>query len=252
MKKNQLKEMIAKTLKKFMTESAPPKFPVKLEKELLKRYSDDSSKAYATMWTIHKKKNEGDEKINEMWMIWEQKSKNDVMQEGLQHHLKTKTPFTNCIFRPGSTSFFKLMLEAKKLYIEGSYTPDDEYETEVLKSDIGEYGVYEGKKVPLDYPHEDDDEELTELDVKGKTNGKGLNKPFRSGGGGSVYVKTGKDSIRKINFSQSGMKKRFNEPGALKSFMARHNCLDNKDKTTAGYWACRWPRYFSDSGKQWW
>jgi hypothetical protein len=246
--KSIIKELVLETL----LEKAPPKFPYELEKELLKRYSDDPSKAYATMWTIHKKKNEGDEKINEMWMAWEQKSKNDVIQEGVQHHLKTKTPFTACIFRPGSTSFFNLMLEAKKLYIEGSYKTDDEYEEEVLKSDIGEYGLYEGKKVPLDYPHEDEDTTLTEFDVKEKTKGKGLNKPFRSDGGGAVYVKTGKDSIRKINFSQSGMKKRFNEPEALKSFMARHNCLDNKDKTTAGYWACRWPRYFSDSGKQWW
>lgn len=246
--KSIIKELVLETL----LEKAPPKFPYELEKELLKRYSDDPSKAYATMWSIHKKKNEGDEKINEMWIAWEQKSKkHDVIQEGLQHHLKTKTPFTECIFRPGSSAFFKIMLEAKKLYAEGLYKPQDEYETEVLESNIGEYGVYEGKKVPLDYPHEDE-EALTELDVKEKTKGKGIGKPFRSGGGGAVYVKTGKDSIRKINFSQSGMKKRYNEPGALKSFMARHNCLDNKDKTTAGYWACRWPRYFSDSGKQWW
>jgi hypothetical protein len=83
------------------------------------------------------------------------------------------------------------------------------------------------------------------------TNGKGIGKPWREGGGGAVYVRDG-DSIRKIRFSQSGMKKKFMDPGATRSFVARHRCLTNKDKTSASYWACRWPRFFSNSGKTWW
>ena len=90
------------------------------------------------------------------------------------------------------------------------------------------------------------------LKEEDETGGKGIGKPFRSGGGGAVYVKSAKGNVIKVNFSQSGMKKRINEPGRVRSFVARHHCLTNKDKTSASYWACRWPRYFSNTGQQWW
>lgn len=92
----------------------------------------------------------------------------------------------------------------------------------------------------------------TVKEEKDPTRGKGIGKPFRSRGGGAVYVRNAKGNVVRVNFSQSGMKKRYNEPARVRSFMARHNCLGNKDRTSASYWACRWPRYFSDSGQQWW
>jgi hypothetical protein len=36
---------------------------------------------------------------------------------------------------------------------------------------------------------------------------------------------------------------KINDPKARKSFAARHKCSMKKDKTKAGYWACRLPRY---------
>ena len=138
------------------------------------------------------------------------------------------------------------MLEAKKLYAEGKYTPTDEYEIDMLEGNIGETAMYEGKKVFLDFPFEVLDEEGSD-----PTKGHGIGKPFRKGGGGAVYVRDG-DKVRLINFSQSGMTKKYNDPARLKSFMARHNCLGNKDKTSAAYWACRWPRFFSSGGQLWW
>lgn len=39
-------------------EKAPPGFDPDLEKKLLKQYADNPERAYATMWTIHNKKNE--------------------------------------------------------------------------------------------------------------------------------------------------------------------------------------------------
>ena len=53
-----------------------------------------------------------------------------------------------------------------------------------------------------------------------------------------VYVKCG-DSIKKINFGDPDMKIRKSNPGARKSFRARHNCKDKSDKCTAGYWSCK-------------
>jgi hypothetical protein len=35
------------------------------------------------------------------------------------------------------------------------------------------------------------------------------------------------------------MEIRRDNPAAKKSFRARHNCSDKKDRTKAGYWSCR-------------
>jgi hypothetical protein len=195
-----------------------------------------------------------------------------TLEEAVSYHIENKISFTENVFRPGSEMFFEMISEAKKLYKEGKYTPTDEYEVDMLNSDIGEIAEYEGQAVVLDYPIEEGLEECwtgyTQRGMKKKgdkmvpncvpvneaddpTGGKGIGKPFRSNGGGAVYVRVG-DGVRKINFSQSGMTKKFNDPAATRSFVARHHCLSNKDKTSRSYWACRWPRFFSNSGKTWW
>ena len=168
-----------------------------------------------------------------------------TVKEAVEYHMENEISFTENVFRPGSEMFFEMITEAKKLYKEGKYTPADEFELDMLNSDIGEKVIFEGQEVILDYPFE---EELNEED---KTDGKGIGKPWREGGGGAVYVRDG-GSIRKVSFSKSGMKKRYMDPAATRSFVARHRCLTNKDKTSASYWACRWPRFFSNSGKTWW
>jgi dephospho-CoA kinase len=168
-----------------------------------------------------------------------------TLEEAVTYHLENKISFTENVFRPGSEMFFNMISEAKRLYAEEKYTPVDEWEKDMLESNIGEKAMFEGQEVILDYPFE---EELNEED---KTEGKGIGKPWREGGGGAVYVRDG-ESIRKIRFSQSGMKKRYMDPAATRSFVARHRCLTNKDKTSASYWACRYPRFFSNSGKIWW
>jgi len=195
-----------------------------------------------------------------------------TLEEAVQYHLDNNISITENVFRPASEMFFDMIGEAKRLYKEGKYTPADEYEVDMLNSDIGEIVEYEGKAVVLDYPIEEGLEECwtgyTQRGMKKKgnkmvpncvpvneaddpTDGKGIGKPFRSNGGGAVYVRVG-DGVRKINFSQSGMTKKFNDPAATRSFVARHHCLSNKDKTSRSYWACRWPRFFSNSGKTWW
>jgi hypothetical protein len=195
------------------------------------------------------------------------------LSEAVDYHHQNNLSLIENVYRPGSEMFFAMILEAKRLYSEGLYTPKDEYEQDLLESDIGEVAEFEGEQVLLDYPYEEDMEECwkgyTQKGMKKKgdkmvpncvpmeeendpTKGKGIGKPFRSRGGGAVYVRNEKGNVIKVNFSQSGMKKRFNEPARVKSFVARHNCYGNKDKTSASYWACRWPRYFSDSGQKWW
>ena len=195
-----------------------------------------------------------------------------TVKEAVEYHMENQISFTENVFRPGSEMFFEMIAEAKKLYKEGKYMPADKFEIDLLESDIGEIAEFEGQQVVLDYPIEEGLEECWKgyvqrgLKKKGdrmvpncvpvneedKTDGKGIGKPWREGGGGAVYVRTGDGGVKKVRFSQSGMAKKFNDPGATKSFVARHRCLTNKDKTSASYWACRYPRFFSNSGKIWW
>lgn len=68
-----------------------------------------------------------------------------------------------------------------------------------------------------------------------------LDKPFRLPSGSSkkfgVYVKDG-DKVKKVTFGDPDMEIKRDDDEARKSFRARHNCDDKKDKTTAGYWSC--------------
>jgi hypothetical protein len=80
---------------------------------------------------------------------------------------------------------------------------------------------------------------LSEAEYKGKD--VELNKP-KSGGSKKWYVyvrnpKTGK--VKKVSYGSPVMTAKWNDPEARKSFAARHQCEKKKDKTKAGYWACR-------------
>ena len=61
-----------------------------------------------------------------------------------------------------------------------------------------------------------------------------------------VYVKNPKGNVVKVNFGHGGssvkgkaMKIKKNNPGARKSFRARHNCDNPGPRTKARYWSCR-------------
>lgn len=103
-----------------------------------------------------------------------------------------------------------------------------------------EFGLYEGKQVPLDMPMVDLSEEAD----------KPLNKPQRGGPKKFyVYVKNEKGNVVKVSFGDtSGLSVKFDDEGARKSFSARHNCPAQKDKTSAAYWSCNLPRYAKQLG----
>jgi hypothetical protein len=74
-----------------------------------------------------------------------------------------------------------------------------------------------------------------------------LNYPQRGGAKKyHVYVRNPKTKrIMKIAFGDvhGGLTAKVSNPKARKSFAARHNCAEKKDRTKAGYWACRINRY---------
>jgi hypothetical protein len=91
-----------------------------------------------------------------------------------------------------------------------------------------------------------DGESLEEAEYQGRT--VKLNKPMQGDTKKfKVYVKDPKTgNTKKVNFGHGGssvkgkaMKIKKNNPGARKSFRARHNCDSPGPKTKARYWSCR-------------
>ena len=167
-----------------------------------------------------------------------------MVTENMQYHIDNKKPLIENTFRYGSKAFLELWSEARHLYSRNLldvYGVDKEIITE---SHLGEYGIFEGQKVPLDLIMEEMEEELDET-KKAKKKNPPLNKPHR---GGSkkfyVYVRKPGGGIKKVSFGDtSGLSAKINNPKARQAFAKRHDCANKKDKTKASYWSCRLPRY---------
>lgn len=172
---------------------------------------------------------------------------NTIVSEGLQYHIANNIPLDENIYRFGSTQFFRVYNEARTLYENGQLKPIDELEEFFLKSDIGKIGEYNGEKVMLDFPVPMDEAEYKGRDVE-------LNKPKRGGDKKFyVYVRDPKTkNVKRIEFGAEGgggkLAVKLRDPEARKAFASRHNCDQKKDKTKAGYWSCRLPRYAKQLG----
>ena len=202
--------------------------------------------------------------------------KKDILSENLRYHVDKQLPLTENTFRYGSDSFLNLWAEARALYLREIIHVNEDDKEILEETNLGNYGIYEGKKVPLDLPLIDDsgtpptdplneagnspaykgsegyddscdcypEDELDE--AKEKKKNPPLGKPKR---GGSkkfyVYVKNPKTKkIKKVSFGDtSGLSAKINNPEARRAFAARHDCKNKKDKTKASYWSCRLPRY---------
>ena len=264
---------------------------------------------------------------NEGILLNESKAPKMILSENLQYHVQNKLPLTENTFRYGSESFLNLWQEARYLYLREIIHVNEDDKEILLETDLGNYGIYEGEKVPLDLPmlneniepeilqkafekefdvrtsligdqklkisikgdiyeefddmaefiesmgfkvnsnlsnleyekEYDDDrayfpfiifskEQLNEAKKnKKKKNTKKLNKPTRSSSGGKaykVYVKNPKTgNIKTIRFGSGGLRAKINNKKARDAFSKRHNCPNKTDKTKAGYWSCRLPRY---------
>lgn len=54
-----------------------------------------------------------------------------------------------------------------------------------------------------------------------------------------VFVKNSKGNVVKVNFGDPNMEIKRDDPERRKSFRARHNCADAKDRTSPKYWSCK-------------
>lgn len=174
--------------------------------------------------------------------------KDSCLSDELKYHLDNKISILNNAFRPTSDKYFELIKEAKEKIITENYLEDSEIDI-IYNSDIGKFALFNGEKVPLDFPlPEEEYFEKEAAKSKKKKKGPKLNYPMRSSGPKKykVYIKDPKSgNIRKINFGdkKGGLKLNIHDAEARRSFVARHKCKEKKDKTKAGYWACRVGRY---------
>jgi hypothetical protein len=169
-----------------------------------------------------------------------------ILSENLRYHVDKQLPLTENTFRYGSQAFLDLWSEARYLYLREIIHVNDDDKEILLETNLGEYGIYEGKKVPLDLPMLEEDE-LEEAETKKKT--PPIGKPKR---GGSkkfyVYVRD-KDKIKKVSFGgTTGLSVKINDPKARQAFAKRHRCSEKTDRTKPSYWSCRIGRYWKQLG----
>jgi hypothetical protein len=164
-----------------------------------------------------------------------------LLSEGLQYHIDKKVPLFETVYRIGSNKHLSLIREARKMYSRNIINLCEE-DKELIKTHLGEFGVYEGESVPLDLPMVDT-QQLKESEYQGKK--VQLNKPKRGGSKAYyVYVRDPKTKkVKKVSFGSGGLRAKIKDKDARTAFAKRHRCSEKKDRTKAGYWSCNLPRY---------
>ena len=210
--------------------------------------------ADADLWKQHKGKSEEKEDNREIGTdAYREKRQSmtpgqEVKKFSFKEHLDCGTP--NCcnecetssliesnVYRVGSEKYYEFFKEKRDAYKVGVYNPVG-FDKELMEGDLGKMDYYQGQPVPLDCPM------VEEKDVE-------LNKP-KVGGPKKYYVyvkdpKTG--NVKKVTWGDTtGLKVKLNDKEARKSFAARHDCENAKDRTKASYWACNLPRYAKQLG----
>ena len=195
-----------------------------------------------------------------------------VMTENMKYHIDGKKPLIENTFRYGSKAFLDLWAEARYLYSRDAIDLSGMDKQIVTETHLGEYGLYNGKRVPLDMPMVEEytpspqmnkllleslikktiQETVNEAEYQGKE--VELGKPKR---GGSkkfyVYVMNPKTKkVKKVSFGAAGggqnLAVKIRDPKARRAFAKRQNCDKKKDRTTPGYWSCNIGRYWKSLG----
>jgi hypothetical protein len=163
----------------------------------------------------------------------------EIFSESIQYHVSNDLSILESIYRPGSTAHLDILVEARLAFDSGKMRFSGIDQKLLSETELGSVGFYRGRQVILDLP-------LEELELNEEKKPR-LNYPKRGGTKKyHVYVRNPKTGrIMKIAFGDvhGGLTAKVSNPKARKSFAARHNCAEKKDRTKAGYWACRINRY---------
>ena len=166
-----------------------------------------------------------------------------IISENLKYHIERGMSVAESIFRPGSTAHIQLLVEARSQFDAGEMNFTGVDTILFIETDLGKTDIFNGKIVALDFPIEE--LELYEAPYHGKE----VKLGYPQRGGAKKYHVFVKDpasgNVKKISFGDvhGGLTAKVSNPKARASFAARHQCHLKKDKTKAGYWACRINRY---------
>ena len=144
-------------------------------------------------------------------MLNESKAPRSILSEGLKHHIDANKPLTDNFYTAGSRDYFDLIAEARSLYSRGILEFTNKRDIELLtETDQGHFGIFEGKKVPLDFPIAINEAELQYPDFNLNKNIKYQDTSISSGmwrytgteqGGKGVYRNLNNDQI--LGFDRS-------------------------------------------------
>ena len=87
-----------------------------------------------------------------------------LFSAGLLYHLREGISLSKSIYRPGSKAFFDLINEAR--YNKDSFNLSN-IDKEIIESDLGKWGIYEGREVALDYPISKEIDDIISLSFRG-------------------------------------------------------------------------------------
>jgi len=93
-----------------------------------------------------------------------------IMTENMKHHVDNKLALTENTFRYGSEAFLNLWAEARYLYSRNAIHVNDLDKEILTETNLGEYAIFEGIKVPLDLPMIEESEVGGKEDVEFTTN----------------------------------------------------------------------------------
>jgi hypothetical protein len=94
-----------------------------------------------------------------------------ILSEGLKYHVNNKKPLYENVYRAGSKKYFDLWKEARDLYEQGLIQVNNTDKELLTQTRVGEFGIYEGKLVPLDFPIIEGEEDVLNYDKYGGVQG---------------------------------------------------------------------------------
>jgi len=85
-------------------------------------------------------------------ILKESKFVHTPISEGLKYHIDNKIPLSENIYRIGSKEYMKLYSEARALYSRNKLDVSEDDKYFLTETHVGDFGMFEGKRVPLDIP----------------------------------------------------------------------------------------------------
>ena len=105
-----------------------------------------------------------------------------ILSGDLKYHMDNALPLTEHVLRAGSQAYFNLWAEARALYARDILDFQGEDLRVLTETNLGHFGMLDGKKVPLDYPIQEgtSEKEWDAVDVSRKAEKEIDNKEWNS------------------------------------------------------------------------